>query len=48
MGARVGGLEGLIARSDANAAALDKIVAARPWLGHLAELTASARRPACA
>lgn len=34
----LGGLEGLIARSDANAAALDKIVAARPWLGHLAEL----------
>ena len=34
----LGGLKGLIARSDANAAALDKIVAARPWLGHLAEL----------
>jgi len=32
----LGGLEGLIARSDANAAALDKIVADRPWLGHLA------------
>lgn len=31
----VGGLHGLIARSDANAAALDKIVSARPWLGHL-------------
>lgn len=27
---------GLIARSDANAAALDEIVAARDWLGHLA------------
>lgn len=27
---------GLIARSDANAAALDKIVAERDWLGHLA------------
>jgi phosphoserine aminotransferase len=27
---------GLIARSDANAAALDRIVAARDWLGHLA------------
>jgi phosphoserine aminotransferase len=32
----VGGGWGLIARSDANAAALDKIVADRPWLGHLA------------
>jgi len=32
----LGGLEGLIARSDANAAALDKIVAERDWLGHLA------------
>jgi phosphoserine aminotransferase len=31
-----GGLDALIARSDANAAALDAIVAARPWLGHLA------------
>jgi phosphoserine aminotransferase len=35
-GKSVGGLAGLIARSDANAAALDAIVAARPWLGHLA------------
>src|SRR3546814_18553301 len=35
-GKSVGGLHGLIKRSDANAAALDKIVAARPWLGHLA------------
>ena len=34
----LGGLHGLIARSDANAAALDKIVAERNWLGHLAEL----------
>jgi phosphoserine aminotransferase len=33
----VGGLRGLIARSDANEAALDKIVAHRDWLGHLAE-----------
>ena len=33
----LGGLNGLIARSDANAAALDKIVEARDWLGHLAE-----------
>lgn len=32
----VGGPEGLIARSDANAAALDAIVSARDWLGHLA------------
>ncbi|MEG3181602.1 phosphoserine transaminase [Sphingomonas sp. LT1P40] len=32
----IGGAEGLIARSDANAAALDKIVAERDWLGHLA------------
>lgn len=30
------GQNGLIARSDANAAALDKIVAERDWLGHLA------------
>ena len=32
----VGGLTGLQARSTANANALDKIVAERPWLGHLA------------
>ncbi len=32
----LGGLHGLIARSDANAAALDAIVAERAWLGHLA------------
>ncbi|GLT01055.1 phosphoserine aminotransferase [Sphingobium jiangsuense] len=32
----VGGLEGLKARSNANAAALAKIVADRDWLGHLA------------
>ncbi len=32
----LGGLKGLMARSDANAAALDKIVADRDWLGHLA------------
>jgi phosphoserine aminotransferase len=32
----VGGLEGLMARSNANAAALGKIVAERSWLGHLA------------
>jgi phosphoserine aminotransferase len=31
-----GGLEGLKARSTANAHALDKIVAERPWLDHLA------------
>ncbi len=35
-GKSVGGAEGMIARSDANAAALDAIVQARPWLGHLA------------
>jgi phosphoserine aminotransferase len=33
----IGGLEGLMARSNANAAALGKIVADRPWLGHLAK-----------
>ena len=33
----LGGLEGLKARSDANAAALDKIVEERDWLFHLAE-----------
>jgi phosphoserine aminotransferase len=33
----VGGLSGLMARSDANAAALGKIVADRDWLGHLAK-----------
>jgi phosphoserine aminotransferase len=32
----LGGLDGLIARSNANAAALDKLVAERDWLGHLA------------
>ena len=32
----LGGLKGLQARSDANAAALDKIVSERSWLGHLA------------
>lgn len=32
----VGGLKGLIARSNANAAALGKIVEERSWLGHLA------------
>ena len=32
----IGGLAGLKARSDANAAALDRIVADRDWLGHLA------------
>lgn len=35
------GAGGLIARSDANAAALDRIVAERDWLGHLAEDPAS-------
>lgn len=37
----VGGAQGLIARSDANAAALDAIVAERSWLGHLATDPAS-------
>ncbi|MDF7777437.1 phosphoserine transaminase [Sphingomonas sp. AOB5] len=32
----IGGAQGLIARSNANATALDKIVAHRDWLGHLA------------
>lgn len=32
----IGGLDGAMARSDANAAALDRIVEARDWLGHLA------------
>ncbi|WP_267379983.1 MULTISPECIES: phosphoserine transaminase [unclassified Sphingomonas] len=35
------GPDGLIARSDANAAALDRIVAERAWLGHLAADPAS-------
>ncbi|MBM3927417.1 MAG: phosphoserine transaminase [Sphingomonadales bacterium] len=35
------GAGGLIARSDANAAALDRIVAERDWLGHLAQDEAS-------
>jgi phosphoserine aminotransferase len=39
--ARGMGERGLIARSDANAAALDRIVAERDWLGHLAADTAS-------
>jgi len=37
----IGGADGLIARSDANAAALDAIVEARSWLGHLAADPAS-------
>jgi phosphoserine aminotransferase len=32
----IGGADGLIVRSDANAAALDRIVEERSWLGHLA------------
>jgi phosphoserine aminotransferase len=35
-GKSLGGLNGMIARSDANAAALDAIVESRDWLGHLA------------
>jgi phosphoserine aminotransferase len=34
---RVGGLKGLMARCEANAAALDRIVEQRNWLGHLAQ-----------
>ena len=37
----VGGLAGMIARTEANAAALDRIVATRDWLGYLAEDPAS-------
>ncbi len=37
----LGGLDGLKARSDANAAALDKIVQEREWLSHLAADPAS-------
>jgi phosphoserine aminotransferase len=40
----VGGLDGLIERSDANAAALDRIVERRNWLGHLAQDPASRSR----
>ena len=36
-GKGLGGLNGLINRSDANAAALDRLVASRNWLGHLAQ-----------
>ena len=34
---RMGGLEGLMARTEANAAALDRIVAERGWLDHLTQ-----------
>ena len=37
----IGGLNGMLARTEANAAALDRIVAKRNWLGHLAEDPAS-------
>ena len=37
----VGGLHGMIARTQANAAALDRIVDGRDWLGHLARDPAS-------
>jgi phosphoserine aminotransferase len=37
----VGGLRGMIARTEANAAALDRIVQQRNWLGHLAQDPAS-------
>jgi phosphoserine aminotransferase len=41
---RIGGAEALIARTAANAAALDRIVEARDWLGHLAADPASRSR----
>jgi phosphoserine aminotransferase len=34
---KMGGLKGLMARTEANAAALDRIVEQRNWLGHLAQ-----------
>jgi phosphoserine aminotransferase len=37
----IGGLNGMIARTAANAAALDRIVEGRNWLGHLAQNPAS-------
>ncbi len=40
-GKSAGGLTGMIARTAANAAALDRIVASRAWLGHLAADPAS-------
>ncbi|MGD9470802.1 MAG: phosphoserine transaminase [Novosphingobium sp.] len=40
-GKSVGGLDGMIARSKANAKALNTIVEARDWLGHLAQDYAS-------
>src|SRR3546814_645895 len=40
-GKSLGGLSGLIARSNANAAALNRIVEERDWLGHLAADPAS-------
>ncbi len=40
-GKLVGGLDGMIARTGANAAALDRIVAGRDWLGYLAQDRAS-------
>jgi phosphoserine aminotransferase len=40
----LGGLSGLMSRSDANAAALGKIVEERSWLGHLAQDEATRSR----
>ena len=37
----IGGLKGMIARTEANAAALDRTVEGRNWLGHLAQDPAS-------
>jgi phosphoserine aminotransferase len=41
---RLGGAGALVARTDTNAAALDRIVAERDWLGHLARDPASRSR----
>ena len=40
----LGGLDGMIARTNANAAALDRLVKGRDWLGHLAVNPASRSR----
>ena len=37
----IGGLKGMMARTEANASAIDRIVAERNWLGHLAQDPAS-------
>ena len=45
---RIGGLEALIARADANAAALDRWVQSADWIEHLARTRRSARTRRCA